>query len=49
MFEAGVPEDLRGGRPALTPVDEPTDDHELEERRAAWLAEHEPGARSATN
>lgn len=43
-FENGVPEHLRGGRPALTPVDEPTDDDELDARRAAWLAQHEPAA-----
>jgi hypothetical protein len=50
-FEPGVPDDLRGGRPALYPPEQREcvrhQARELDRRRAAWLAE-QSGAGSAT-
>lgn len=50
-FEADVPEALREVRPVLVPVEAADAHHtarrELEQRRAAWLAEHTCAAASA--
>jgi hypothetical protein len=58
-FESDIPDELRGERPQLIPLDQAAERRreleDLEHRRAVWLAEHgtgsarSKGARSATN